>query len=318
MQGITTNDVEKFVLSSQAGLFALFLDPKGRILCDGIISKTPQFDKTKPVFFIDVHKAHIEFLEAHIQRYAFRKDAILHCLAYDMEVQATFSDMILPEEKEGTSQKWKEIDEQLIPKDDEDTINIHGYTAFVDPRNKVLGTRTITAKDVLEIDDHIIKKDASFYNAFRMLAGICEGPDIENQIPHMLNFHLLNAISFTKGCYVGQELIARTHTQGILRTITVPFIVDSNLENFDQSIFVPINLYGSVDYIVKKGDKILDNEGKSIGQVIACDKNIGLAKVKTESSEGKAFFADGVSLNLFKPLWMSEEYSESKDENRKI
>jgi folate-binding Fe-S cluster repair protein YgfZ len=134
----------------------------------------------------------------------------------------------------------------------------------------------------------------------------------------MLNFHLLNAISFTKGCYVGQELIARTHTQGILRTITVPFIANSNLENFDQSIFVPIGLYGSGDYIVKKGDKILDNEGKSIGQVVACDKNIGLAKVKIESSEGKAFFADGVSLNLFKPLWMTEGYSDGKDENRKI
>ncbi|OMJ93662.1 hypothetical protein SteCoe_3361 [Stentor coeruleus] len=318
LQGITTNDIEKFVSSSQAGLFALFLDPKGRILCDGMISKISQFDKTKPVFFIDVHKAHKEFLEAHIQRYAFRKDATLHCLDEDMEVQATFSEIILPEEKEGTRQKWEDLDEQLLPKDDEDTLNIHGYTAFVDPRNKVLGTRTISAKEVLEIDENIIKKDANFYNAFRMLAGICEGPDTVNHIPHMLNFHLLNAISFNKGCYVGQELIARTHTQGILRTITIPFIANSNLENFDQSLFVPISLYESNDYMVKQGEKILDIEGKTIGQVISCNKNIGLAKVKIESSEGKALFADGVSLNLFKPLWLSEVYSDDKDGNRRI
>lgn len=32
--------------------------------------------------------------------------------------------------------------------------------------------------------------------------------------PHMLNLHLLDAISFTKGCYVGQEIIARTHYLG--------------------------------------------------------------------------------------------------------
>lgn len=50
--------------------------------------------------------------------------------------------------------------------------------------------------------------------------------DIENSIPwiypetrdlftpHMLNFPQLNAVSFTKGCYVGQEVIARTHYLG--------------------------------------------------------------------------------------------------------
>lgn len=32
--------------------------------------------------------------------------------------------------------------------------------------------------------------------------------------PHMLNLHLSEAISFNKGCYVGQEIIARTHYLG--------------------------------------------------------------------------------------------------------
>lgn len=32
--------------------------------------------------------------------------------------------------------------------------------------------------------------------------------------PHMLNLHNLNAISFNKGCYVGQEIVARTHYLG--------------------------------------------------------------------------------------------------------
>lgn len=32
--------------------------------------------------------------------------------------------------------------------------------------------------------------------------------------PHMLNYPQLNAVSFTKGCYVGQEIIARTHYLG--------------------------------------------------------------------------------------------------------
>lgn len=32
--------------------------------------------------------------------------------------------------------------------------------------------------------------------------------------PHMLNYPALNAVSFTKGCYVGQEIIARTQHLG--------------------------------------------------------------------------------------------------------
>ncbi len=32
--------------------------------------------------------------------------------------------------------------------------------------------------------------------------------------PHMLNLDLLNAVSFDKGCYPGQEVVARTHFRG--------------------------------------------------------------------------------------------------------
>jgi folate-binding protein YgfZ len=36
----------------------------------------------------------------------------------------------------------------------------------------------------------------------------------ENYIPQMLNLDWLGAISFTKGCYPGQEIVARTHNLG--------------------------------------------------------------------------------------------------------
>lgn len=32
--------------------------------------------------------------------------------------------------------------------------------------------------------------------------------------PHALNYHLINGVSFTKGCYIGQEIIARTQYRG--------------------------------------------------------------------------------------------------------
>lgn len=47
-------------------------------------------------------------------------------------------------------------------------------------------------------------------------AGIAEvsGATVGDFNPHMLNFQLVDAISFDKGCYTGQEIIARTHYRG--------------------------------------------------------------------------------------------------------
>lgn len=50
-------------------------------------------------------------------------------------------------------------------------------------------------------------------------AGIAEigEPQSEEFTPHMLNLDLLGAVSFDKGCYTGQEIVARTHYRGATR-----------------------------------------------------------------------------------------------------
>ena len=39
------------------------------------------------------------------------------------------------------------------------------------------------------------------------------------------NLDGLHAISFTKGCYVGQELVARTHFRGAVRKRLMPVVL---------------------------------------------------------------------------------------------
>lgn len=60
-----------------------------------------------------------------------------------------------------------------------------------------------------------------------MLFGVAEG-DSEiptgEVIPFEFNLDGLNGISFTKGCYVGQELMARTHFKGVVRKRLLPFV----------------------------------------------------------------------------------------------
>jgi folate-binding protein YgfZ len=67
-------------------------------------------------------------------------------------------------------------------------------------------------------------------------------------IPLEYNFAGLNAISFDKGCYVGQELIARTHHRGVIRKRLTPFkLVDTNGEGI--SIFFFSFQYGATQKV---------------------------------------------------------------------
>ena len=52
--------------------------------------------------------------------------------------------------------------------------------------------------------------------ALRIRAGIptISSDNAEKFTPHMLNLDLLGAISFSKGCYTGQEIVARTENRG--------------------------------------------------------------------------------------------------------
>ncbi|CAG9295912.1 tRNA-modifying protein YgfZ [Celerinatantimonas diazotrophica] len=49
-------------------------------------------------------------------------------------------------------------------------------------------------------------------------------------IPQALNLHLLNAISFTKGCYTGQEIVARAKYRGTNKRATMRFVGQSSQE----------------------------------------------------------------------------------------
>ena len=47
--------------------------------------------------------------------------------------------------------------------------------------------------------------------------------------PHMLNLDLLDAISMDKGCYPGQEIVARTHYKGATKRRTMRFESEARL-----------------------------------------------------------------------------------------
>ncbi|MGB1327829.1 MAG: YgfZ/GcvT domain-containing protein [Porticoccaceae bacterium] len=68
-------------------------------------------------------------------------------------------------------------------------------------------------------------------------------------IPQMLNLDLLDFISFKKGCYTGQEVVARAHYLGAVK----------------RRMYL---LALSTDLVPASGSALLDTEGKQIGTII--------------------------------------------------
>merc|ERR1712127_403179 len=62
--------------------------------------------------------------------------------------------------------------------------------------------------------------DLAAYHLWRVCCTIPEGPadlPVDTVLPLHANLDLLNFVSFNKGCYIGQELTARTKHRGAVR-----------------------------------------------------------------------------------------------------
>jgi len=66
------------------------------------------------------------------------------------------------------------------------------------------------------LTNHATVVDESQWELINIRAGLGEvrKPTIEEWTPHMLNLQTVGAISFKKGCYTGQEIVARTEYRG--------------------------------------------------------------------------------------------------------
>ncbi|MEC7891404.1 MAG: hypothetical protein VX674_02050 [Pseudomonadota bacterium] len=89
--------------------------------------------------------------------------------------------------------------------------------------------------------------------------------------PHELNYQNLGLINFEKGCFTGQEVIARMHYRGKLKFSLAKFSVDER------------NLLKELDFIFNK-------DGKKLGQVVLEEKNEGLVTLKDKLVTEKDFF----------------------------
>ena len=87
---------------------------------------------------------------------------------------------------------------------------------FIDPRLSSMGWRAFRPKG--------LTPSGAGYFEMRLRLGLADSSDIgSNQLfPHEANFDQINGVSFTKGCYVGQEVVSRMQHRGTARSRILP------------------------------------------------------------------------------------------------
>ena len=253
LQGLMTNDIQ--LLSSTSAVYSLMLTPQGKFLYDFFLYEY------KDYLFIDIHQDQVDSFKKRLNLYKLRADVSIEDISVDY---AVFSSLNL-------------IDPQK---------NYPHCMIYQDPRLKDLGYRWIVKRQSIEVNFCLIPKDEA-YDFFCMTLGIPKGykdmiPD--RSIPLESGVQDLNAISWTKGCYIGQELMARTRYRGEIRKRLFP--VELTVGNFKT--LAPI--------VSETGDKV--------GDLYSFQKNQGIARLKIDVIQ-KPLFLEGALLKVHQPNWMN-------------
>ena len=147
----------------------------------------------------------------------------------------------------------------------------------VDPRSPEIGERRCGD------ESHELKRR-------RFAAGIAQGSEIGGRVPLHCNLDLLGHVSFTKGCYLGQELTARAYHRGTVRKRILPIALvspSSTLPAFPVPVTVDDTLdnLGDVTIPIDNDDKLSVN-GVDVGTLIAHDGALGLAMLNLDFCYG--------------------------------
>jgi hypothetical protein len=150
-------------------------------------------------------------------------------------------------------------------------VTYHGGTppsesfSFQDPRHPHMGHRGLLFEGAPE-ENH--QDDDVFYTHLCLKHCIPRaGFELiqDKTMPLEANLEELNALCFTKGCYLGQELTARTKHQGMVRKKLYPVLIEGKIE----------------DQMIEQGITIYDNSRK-IGVLLSSEQGLGIAKLRIE------------------------------------
>ncbi len=241
LQNIVTND-----LGSKIYSYNYLLSPQGRYLFDFFVFKF-QFDR----LLIDVDSFSSELLFRTLDLYKLRKDVEIN------NVSSKYSILY--------SKEKLDITDEVI-------------FSHQDPRFFRLGFRSLVKssyiKENLKADEQTsdeIARSMNLYIKDKYEHAIPDGIDdliFDNSLVSQYGAEELSAISFSKGCYVGQEVISRAKYQGSVRKKLFKLSCDTELTSNEL------------------GTKVTDLAGGAIGIFCSGYNNLGMALLNEEKYFG--------------------------------
>jgi len=244
LQGLVSNDVTK--ARADQALWAALLTPQGKWLADFFVITT------NDVLLLDVEAAQLAMLIQRLSRFKLRAKVALRDASADWRVHAAWGEGAPPE----------------------------GLAAR-DPRLPEAGWRVL-AGTILPTN-----ASATDYAAHRLSLGLPDGSqDMESEKSVLLEggFDELHGISWTKGCYMGQELTARTRYRGLLKRRLVPVTIDGPAPG--------------------RGTPVVTADGAEAGEMRSSQGAQGLALLRLEWLDKGALMAGGARLTPQPPPWM--------------
>lgn len=261
LQGMVTCNIDQ--LCPSHSLFGAHLTPQGRMVDSFLVYQLG--DK----IVLDCDKGRLMPLAKSLHHYQMRYNVEFEDLTDDYDIYASLN---AHEATAGVT-----------------TATENKGLAVVDPRNTKLGSRYILPKgNVKDVHDKLK------YHTHRIKLGVPDAHDFirKKTIAGEYCLEFMNGVDYKKGCYIGQEMTARTH----FRTAPKKRVVQVMYDKIPPEV-------GSE---IKAGNL-------RVGNVFSCADGYGIAIVRIAKAlkDGAELTAGGITLKAQKPAWANYDIESS-------
>ena len=258
LQGLVSNDVSR--VGADRAIYAALLTPQGKFLHDFFIAAIGDS------LLIDCEGDRRDDLFRRLRMYRLRSKVELTDVTEELTVHAAFGEGAAGLAGENPSAG------QAMPNG--------GGVSFVDPRLAGAGLRYIlpagTAPETGGLP--VSAATADDYDRWRLSLGLPDGSRdmvVEKAILLESGFEALNGVDFDKGCYMGQELTARTKYRGLVKKRLMPVRITGDLPEPGTAIMA--------------GDR-------DVGEIRSGRGDLAMALVRLDALEAGELTADGLKV----------------------
>ncbi len=268
LQGVVSNDVEK--VAPDRALWAAFLTPQGKYLHEFFLAELDS------AFLIDCEAARRADLLRRLKIYKLRSKAEVTDLGDDYTVTALIGARAL-----------ERLD---LPAEPGRARALGGGVVFVDPRHAGLGARALLPAEGAEATIAQLGFESAGladYDRLRIGVGVPDGSrdlEIEKSILLEYGFDELHGVDWEKGCFLGQELTARTKYRALIKKRLLPVEIEGPAPEPGTTV---------------------TSGGKEAGTLRSSVEGVGLAHLRLDRIEGTDELVAGEArLRPRKPDWV--------------